>query len=358
MIPLAPIEPFLCPPELPLRAVMERINRLAAPHLFQVVADGERRFQGVVTDGDIRRAFLRGATLETPVAELMTRDAVTGRPGEDAVNARKLAGLHASSAFLALIDDAGHVVGILAGQGPRARVARALVMAGGYGRRLGEHTRNTPKPLLPVAGAPILARVLDHLEAAGVAEIWVAAHYLADQVADFLARRAHKAEVRLIVEEAPLGTAGALARLPDSPDPVLVVNGDVLTDFDLAALAAFHDRHGHDATVAVARHEALVPYGVIHHDAAGSFLAIEEKPVIRNFVAAGIYYLSAAFAGLVARDSPADMPDVLNAGRKLGLTVGLFPIHEYWLDVGRPEDLESAELTRGAAPSDEPSEVE
>ena len=133
--------------------------------------------------------------------------------------------------------------------------------------------------------------------------------------------------------------------------PILVINADVVSEVDFLALHNFHIAHGFDATLAVANFETEVPYGVVRQNEEGLFESIEEKPVIRNFVAAGIYYLSPGLCSMVGSGKPIDMPDLLNRGRDAGLKIGVFPLHEYWRDVGRPEDIKAAEEDlRGTAP--------
>ncbi len=216
-------------------------------------------------------------------------------------------------------------------------------MAGGFGTRLGDKTRDTPKPRLPVGGTPILDHVLARLEAADIDEVFVAVHYRAAQIESYLAGRDNRANVHLVHESQPLGTAGALARLPEAVSgPVVVINADLLTQVDMSAFLDFHERHQHDATIAVARYEHAIPFGVIQHSEDGLFQGIDEKPSLRYFVAAGIYILSPEFRPLAAARHPVDMPELLNAGREVGLKIGLFPIHEFWTDIGNPDDLAAA----------------
>jgi NDP-sugar pyrophosphorylase family protein len=218
-------------------------------------------------------------------------------------------------------------------------------MAGGEGRRLGEKTRSTPKPLLPIGDRPILEHVLSSLETAGVAQIFVTVHYLGEQIEQYLANRDSRAKIDVVWEPAPLGTAGALGILDGRAprEPMLVVNGDIVTGVDFAALHEFHTRHGFDGTAAVTRFDVDIPFGVIRYGEDGLFESIEEKPKISSFVAAGVYYLSPEYLPLVPQGQPMDMPDLLNTGKEIGLQTGLFPIHEYWTDVGRPADLEAAQ---------------
>jgi dTDP-glucose pyrophosphorylase len=352
VIVITNFEQHACAPETTVREVLARID--GSPYLFQVVIDAGGHLCGTVTDGDIRRAMLHGIGLDAPVSGAMQIQPVVGRPGETEANFEKIGHTGSSRAFLPIVNSDGELVEIQVAQTSKdTNIRTALVMAGGPGTRLGERTRNLPKPLLPVGGRPVLDRVLEGLEASGVGTILISVHYLADKIENFLKERPARTNIDLIHESNRLGTAGAIGRLGErvAGGPLLVVNGDVLTEVDYAALHEFHIRHGHDATIGVARYEVNVPFGVVRYGEDGLFAGIEEKPRITNFVAAGVYYLSPQFIGLVPRDRPIDMPELLNLGRSIGLRIGVFPIHEYWTDIGRPDDLERAEDWHRAAGS-------
>ncbi|WP_340302376.1 sugar phosphate nucleotidyltransferase [Roseobacter sp. HKCCD7870] len=342
MILLREFSDYVCLPSVSIRAVLERINRTA--HLFQLVVDTDGRLLGTVTDGDIRRAMLTGVGLDAPASVCMKTQPLTGRIGETAKNFEKLGGIGSTRRFLPILDDQSRVAELFIGSKGDLGIATALVMAGGFGKRLGERTKCTPKPLLQVGGRPILDRVISALEDSGVPSITLSVHYLSEQIYDFVSARDNRAHIHFVEETQPLGTAGALGLVKDiERSPVLVVNGDVLTGCDFVALHDFHMRHGLDGTIGVTRYDVDVPYGVIRQDEEGFFAGIEEKPRISNFVAGGVYYLSPAFLALVPLGRPFDMPELLNSGREIGLRIGLFPIHEYWTDVGHPEDLEAAD---------------
>lgn len=342
MIHLKDFSAYDCSPDTPVREVLKRLDSTA--HLFQIVTDENRRLIGTVTDGDIRRAMLHGISLDDTARACMQSQPVTGRVGDDAGNRVKLMNLGSTRSFLPILDDDGIVREILAAGGA-GRIRSALVMAGGLGTRLGERTQHTPKPLLDVGGRPILDHVLSSLESAGMEEVFVSVHYLADKIEAFVQDRNNKARIDLIHEPKRLGTAGAIGLLNERArrEPMLVVNGDVITDVDLAALHEFHHRHDFDGTIAVARYDVDIPFGVIRYGEDGLLDGIEEKPCVSHFIAAGVYYLSPEYLALIPGDTPMDMPDLLNLGKKIGLRTGLFPIHEYWTDIGRPDDLEAAE---------------
>jgi dTDP-glucose pyrophosphorylase len=331
------IERQTCAPEATLRDVMARFNELAHP--FLVVVDAQGRPLGTLTDGDVRRAMLTGTSLDAPVVGAMNPRPLLGRLGE----AARPSALPPSVGFVPMVDDAGVLHEIWLPRGQAEPILDALVMAGGFGKRLGERTRSMPKPLIEVGEKPLLEHTLEWLEAGGIARIHVATHYLAEQIEGYLERRVSRADIRAFREDRPLGTAGAVRFMAGlAMRPFVVVNADVLTRLDFGALAAFHHQHGCDGTLAVVPHVVEIPFGVVRQDDRGAFEAIEEKPRYSYFIASGIYLLSPAFCGLVPRDQAFDMPDLLAAGRKAGLRIGVFPIHEYWRDVGREDDLASA----------------
>ena len=319
-------------------AVMERFNDIAHPCV--IVTDTHGKPVGTITDGDIRRAILAGATLESPVSEIMNARPKIALTGEADVAERILE----SYEFVPMVDAEGVLREIWRAGMSQSRIGTALVMAGGKGQRLGEITKNRPKPLVEVGDKPILGHILDWLEAGGVPRISVSTHYLSDHIKAFLDGRDGTVRATVIEEEESLGTAGALAQLPEPMHgPVLMINGDVLTKLDVEAFEDFHRAHGNDCTIAVSPYEVSIPFGVTKQDEAGVFLGVEEKPTYTYFVAAGIYLLETTFCHLVPPGTRMDMPDLINLGRNAGLTVGVFPIHEYWIDVGRPDDLRNAE---------------
>lgn len=335
---LKSLDPLLSAPDATLGDTMRRFNVL--PHPFVIVVDAVRRPLGTVTDGDIRRAILAGAVLDSPIAKVMNAHPIVGSL-DDPAAARALLD---QVPFVPMVDGSGALVEIWRASPTATRIGAALVMAGGFGKRLGKKTKTAPKPLLPVGDKPILEHILARLERSGIQDIFVSTHYLADRIREFLDTRNGAARPNVIHEESSLGTAGALTLLPEPiSGPILVVNGDVLTQLDLEALDAFHHAHGFDGTIAVSPYRVPVPYGVVRQGADGGFDGIDEKPTYTYFVAAGVYLLSPEFCRLVPEATRIDMPDLLNLGRTAGLKIGLFPVHEYWIDVGRPDDLAAAD---------------
>jgi len=336
-------ERYLISPANTVRAAMERLNSRDIEYQFQIVCDEANRLLGTITDGDIRRALLRNVALSDPVTRAMNPAPMFGRVDSVEENRNRLLALSVPTSFLPVVDEAGVVREIEVLSNRRPVKYCALVMAGGFGRRLGAHTQSKPKPLLPVGDRPILEHLLERLEQTDVSEIYIAVHYLADQIEEFVNARQRRVPIHVLREHEPRGTAGAIGMLPCGlARPLMVLNGDVVTKLDLDAFLDFHASHIFDASIVVAQHRVTIPYGVIRHGEQGQFFGIDEKPTLENFVAAGIYLLSPAFRDLVGPDESIDMPQLLERGRAKALKVGLFPIHEYWIDIGRPNDLETA----------------
>lgn len=337
------IAPYVSAENLPLLDVLGRLN--AVEGLLQAVVRSDGTFVGTITDGDVRRALLKGASLADPASVcVFTRAAYGSESDPDAVIEQKLDTLDHVRPCIPILDAAHRVVRIAFRDREEPKGAIGLVMAGGRGQRLGERTDSTPKPLLEVGGKPMLERVLLSLDDAGIDPIFVSAHYLADQIESFASNWAGKATLNVLREDHPLGTAGSLQLLPiDSEYPALVINGDVLTNLDIRGFIAFHRRQRNDGTIAVATHEFTIPYGVVQQSEEGLFDGMLEKPRITNFVASGIYLLESEFAALIPESRPIDMPELLKQGKKVGLKIGLYPVHEEWTDIGLPDQLDEAD---------------
>ena len=337
------IDVYLCSLDTPLVEVLSRIN--AAEGLCQIVVDADRRFIGTITDGDIRRAILMGTNLEDTAIACAFRDATVCHASDstDEIQ-RRLLSIDYARPFVPVLDTYGHVVSIALPDKNVIEPPFGLIMAGGRGTRLGKRTNTVPKPLLEVGGEPMLGHILRALDEAEVDPIFISVHYLADKIEKFVAEWTGRAEIILLHEEQPLGTAGALGLVPDDLNrPVFVMNADVLTNLDIRGMMAYHRRHSHVGTVAIATHEIVIPYGVIEQTEDGLFDAIREKPRISNFVSSGIYMLEPTFHALAPKNRRLDMPELLDRGKKMGMKIGLYPVHEYWTDIGHPEDLDAAD---------------
>jgi len=336
---------LLLPESRSIRESLARIN--ATPYLIQLVVDTDGRLLGTITDGDIRRGLLAGLGLEDPVGRCMNGHPHVARDLGGAV--REMRQVDSTRRCIPVLDEAGRPVLLVANLESAHRVQAALVMAGGFGRRLGEITRTLPKPLVPVNGKPILGHLIDRLVENGVTEILVSVHYLKDKIREYVAGLRHDATIDLLEEAEPLGTAGALGLVPKHLDgPLLMMNGDLLTQADFGAMIELHGSSGNDLTVAAAQYEYQVPFGVLRYSAEGQLEEIVEKPRQKHLVSAGIYLLEPRVRRLVRAGVRLDMPDLIGQAQRAGQRIGVFPLHEAWIDVGRPEDIRVAERAAAA----------
>jgi dTDP-glucose pyrophosphorylase len=343
IIRLAELSNLMCEPTCSMRDVLSRINGSNYP--FQLVVDADHRLIGTITDGDVRRAFLAGATMTDTVDRIMNPNPKTAPNDDMAVAEWRLSVVKSMVPFLPLLGVDGRLAGVLVKRTSTDENAVALIMAGGRGSRLGDQTREVPKPLLKIQGLPMLEHILRHIETAGIRDVFISAHYLSEQIEDFCRSRDGGALLTVLKEEAPFGTAGALSLMPfEIGAPILVMNGDVVSNADLSAMVALHSYNGWDVTIAVVQHEFAFPYGIVRMNEQSGFIGIEEKPRLRHFVAAGIYLVNDSVRRLVPKAQHIDMPELLEKARDSGLKIGVFPIHEKWRDVGRPADLEAANI--------------
>jgi dTDP-glucose pyrophosphorylase len=316
-----------------------------------LVVDEEGRLLATLTDGDLRRAVLNGMPLDALVSKLLQGlrsqkglNPITlpeGTSREIIIDEMKARSVRQ----IPLVDKLGRVIQLavlddLVGQ-PHAPV-HAVVMAGGYGKRLMPLTADTPKPMLRVGDRPLIERLVQQLKQVGVAKVNISTHYKGDQIATHFGNgEAFGIQVEYVSEERPLGTAGALSLLPGA-DPLLVINGDILTTLDFRALVAFHFEHRAEMTVAVREYGFDVPYGVVETDGL-HVTAVTEKPTVKFFVNAGIYLISPSARRFIPSGEQFDMPQLIAAVVKSGGKVISFPVWEYWLDIGRREDYEQAQ---------------
>jgi dTDP-glucose pyrophosphorylase/CBS domain-containing protein len=346
MIRREQLERILVSPDCPIREAMQRID--ASGLGIVLITDQGRRLLGTITDGDVRRAILASVDLQASVRTLL---GASGRPTpltapdgttpEEMVRQMRQAGVR----HLPIVEDNGRVVDLaLLGdvESDMSIPVTAVVMAGGFGTRLRPLTEGTPKPLLPIGEKPLLHLIMDQLREAGVRKVHVTTHYKGDQISRYLGNgEAFGLDVVCAPEDRPLGTAGSLGFIEPTDEPLLVVNGDILTRLDFRHFVTFHREHRADMTVAVRRYEFQVPYGVVEAEGV-HVVGISEKPTVGFFVNAGMYLLDRDILALVARGEHCDMPDLIKKALAKRLRVITFPVHEYWLDVGQLEDYRTA----------------
>jgi len=338
-------ETILVPPSLPLREAIGVLDR-GGRQIALVVGEG-RRLLGSLTDGDVRRALIRQVELTAPVEQVMARQPRTAPA--DATKERVLQLMERHQVLqIPLVDAAGRVVGIETLHGllhGRRRSNAVFLMAGGFGTRLQPLTDNCPKPLLNVGDKPILEIIIENFVRAGFHRFFISTHYLPEMIRERIGDGSRwDIEINYIHEDQPLGTGGALGLLPKDRilEPMFLMNGDLLTNLDFSKLLDFHENHDGIATMCVREHEHRVPYGVIEGDGL-RIASMVEKPSYRYFINAGIYVLSPDILNDVTSGQRIDMPTLLEQQMAQRRPVNMFPVHEYWLDIGRMEDFQRAQ---------------
>jgi len=344
----APDLPLVSPDDT-VRDVMSIIDRYAAG--IAVVVDPQQHLLGTLTDGDVRRALLTGCSLDNKAAEVLVGK--THYPGP------VTASVHTDRATLVklmkerkirqipLLDDQARVAGLTTIDDllpNEALPCAAVIMAGGQGKRLLPLTSEMPKPMLPVGDRPLLERTIEQLRQAGIRRVHITTHYKGEMIAaHFGDGEAFGVKIEYVAEDQPLGTAGALGLANILKERTLVINGDILTRTDFRAMLEYHEDQGSDLTVAVCRYELKIPYGIVECEDL-QVRRINEKPSLRLLANAGIYVLEPSVREYIPCGRRFEMTDLIERLVEEGRRVVSFPLVEYWLDVGYPEDYERAQM--------------
>lgn len=335
----------------PEASIREAIRTIDAGALqIALVVDAENKLQGTVTDGDVRRGILREISFDDSVCKIMNSRPVVARQKQ---GREKILGLMIERSLhqIPTVDDEGRLAGLEVVEAllqSQHFSNQVVIMAGGLGTRLRPMTNDCPKPMLKVGGRPILETLLQNLKEQGFYRIYLSVNYMADLIMDYFGDgSAFGVEIKYLREEKRLGTAGALSLLPEPPtEPLVVMNGDLLTKVNFQYLFDFHKQHKVVATMCVREYDFQVPYGVVKVD-QHRMVSIEEKPVHKFFVNAGIYVLNPQVINVIPNNNYCDMPAVFEKLAQEGQDCAAFPIREYWLDIGRVNDFDRASCEFG-----------
>lgn len=326
-----------------IRDALEAIDRGAMQ--IALVVNEENKLLGTMTDGDIRRAILKGKGLSDPILGVYNEQptkALINQPKEDILQLAIINGIKQ----VPMIDEQGYLLGIeyiddylRKSEKPNT----VVLMAGGLGTRLRPLTENIPKPMLKVGTKPILETIIENFCSYGFRNFFLCVNYKSEVIIDHFGDGSRLgANIRYIQEPKRLGTAGALSLLPPiGSDPLIVMNGDLLTNINFEHLLNYHLTADALATMCVREYDFQVPYGVVEMTGA-TIQAIVEKPVHSFYVNAGIYVLSPQALPLIPTDSFYDMPDLFQQLIHSEKKICSFPIKGYWLDIGRSDDFAKA----------------
>lgn len=319
-----------------------------------LIYDGAGRFVNIVTDGDVRRAFLEGKRLDATARDIHEVKKKTSRPLPvtahiGSTHAERIALFRRYSLRqLILVDSFGAPVDIVDHESMNSSPAyvnrpfTAVVMAGGFGTRLRPLTEDTPKPMLHVNGRPMLEISIEKLVSYGASRIFISTHYLPEKIVDHFGNgERFGIPIDYLHEDEPLGTGGALSLLPCRDDTTLVFNGDILTNLDISMFLAYHLRSESALTIAATQYSFQVPFGVVS-TTDSQVVHIDEKPKFSFLINSGIYFLSPRVFATLPRNGAYHMTDVAHEQIRRGARVSCFPIFEHWLDVGRPSDYDLA----------------
>ncbi len=327
--------------------IVEAIKTIDASGLqIALIVDENEKLLGTLTDGDVRRAILKGISLAEPVELIMNKN--PRRLGQSALpeEAEELMqryGLH----HIPIVNTEGRIVGMRfsdeLGATPSNFETPVVLMAGGLGSRLAPLTDDMPKPMLKVGDKPILETILESFISHGFRRFFISVNYKSDQIKSHFGNGdAWGVSIQYLEETKRLGTAGALKLLPPSDNgSLLVMNGDLLTKVNFAELLKQHTDNGAFLTTCIRQSSMQIPYGVVEYE-GNVLLGIREKPVEHFFINAGIYALRHRALEHIPEDVFFDMPSLILALKKLGSPLGVFPIREYWIDIGHMAEYQRA----------------
>lgn len=310
-----------------------------------LMLNSSSKLEGVLTDGDIRRALLNGATLDKCVAPYVNRHFTSVRPDEDRAHVLDLMQARYISQ-IPIVESDGKLAGLhllreIIGSAPRPNWA--VIMAGGLGTRLRPITESIPKPMIRVAGRPILERLILHLVGYGIQRIFLSVNYLAHIIEEHFGKgERFGCQIQYLREKEQMGSGGALSLLPEVPrEPLIILNGDLVTQLDFSRFLEFHQRGGYLATLAVRRYFHTVPFGCVevHGERIHS---LAEKPIIEELINAGAYIVAPALLERIPKQFY-PITDLFGSCLERNEPVGAWEIDGDWLDVGQREQLRQAQ---------------
>lgn len=331
-------------PDTTIRKAIEILNE-EHMRIILIVAD-DQKLLGVLTDSDVRRILLKSESLDQKVSHVMIKEPLvvsSNLSNQEILHLMKQRQIYQ----IPVIDSNSRVIDLkIIDELLFSELdAEAFLFVGGLGTRLYPLTQETPKSLIKVGGKEILFTILDGLMEAGISKITLALNHKAEMIREAVAKiRKYDTIVAFVEEQKSLGTAGALSLLNSSlhKKPIIIMNGDILTRVNYSSMLKHHLSEENQITVALRTEHISIPYGVVDLDGS-KIVAIREKPEIKFFINAGIYIIHPEVLLLLTKDQKIDMPDLIKTAISKKLKVGSFPLHEYWVDIGRHSELEKAD---------------
>ena len=333
------LKDLLIPRSANIKDALKNLDKTGSQ--IALIVDSDKLI-GIASDGDIRRALLNGETLESDISKAMVRDyhySENSMTQEDALRRMRQLGIH----HIPVIDKNRRILTLYSFDDiihSTHRPNSVVIMAGGRGSRLGNLTSSCPKPMLTVSGKPMLEVVLQQCIDSGFHKFYISVNYLKQKIIDYFGDGKNwGVDIEYLEESEPLGTAGSLSLITDIQEhPIIVMNCDVLSHVNYNKLLRFHEQGCGAGTMCIREHSIRIPYGTIVTE-GGIVKRIEEKPVLRKFINAGIYVINPELLSLVSKNRYLDMTNFLDDMLKIGIRLTAYPLHEFWMDLGHPEDL-------------------
>lgn len=334
---------FLISENVSIKKALEVIDK--GTMRIAIIVDNANKFLGIINDGDIRRALLKGYTLDISIVDIYQKNPSICKITDTKEHVIKTA-IKNKVYQIPIIDENNilvHIEDLATLLSGKIKKNKVVIMAGGLGTRLRPLTDDIPKPLLKVGTKPILETIIENFANYGFKEIIISVNYKANMIKEYFGDGSDfGVEIKYLEEDKKLGTAGALSLIKEEiKEPFFVMNGDLLTNVNFEHLLDFHLSGNSIGTMCVREYEYQIPYGVIQID-KDEIKAIEEKPINKFFVNAGIYLLSHKVLNYIPKNEFFDMPTLFQKLIEEELKILSFPIHEYWLDIGRIVDYERA----------------
>lgn len=327
-----------------VRDALVQLDKLASDAILFIV-DDNNTLLGSLTDGDLRRGFIKGLGFDNSIVEFIQPHPSFIYVGENAVE--KLEFFKSKNfKIIPILDNDKQIIDIINFRETSTRIpVDAVLMAGGEGKRLRPLTEKTPKPLLKIGGKPIIEHNIDRLAKVGIKNINLSINYLGDQIMDYFGDGATKnLNIKYVKEEKPLGTIGSILLVNEfEHDDIIVMNSDLLTNIDYADFYKLFKKSDADMAVAATSYQVDIPYAVLEVSGENVVKSLKEKPRYTYYSNAGIYILKKSILNMIPEGKFFDITDLMDRIIEMNLKLITYPINGYWLDVGKHEDFAKAQ---------------
>lgn len=327
-----------------VRSALSKLDQLASDAILFLV-DDNLRLIGSITDGDLRRGFIKGLGFDDPLLEFIQPNPVFIKAGEFTTE-ELIDYKRRNLKIIPILNEDNQIVDILNFRLKKTLIpAEAVIMAGGEGKRLRPLTETVPKPLLKVGTKPIIEHNVDRLINVGIKKMHISVNYLADQIETYFGNGSAKSiSVEYLKEDKPLGTIGSILLVNHFEyDDIIVMNSDILTTIDFEDFYATYKNSGADMAVAATTYHVDVPYAVLETDQDQKVKSLREKPRYTYYSNAGIYILNKSVLSIIPENTFFDITDLMEKIVQLGMKLITYPINGYWLDIGKHEDFLKAQ---------------